>query len=138
MSKITRVLSITVGMVGLGAVAGALAGAVVATLVVVVTGIGDLSDGVVGAFFGAPLGAVLLPIAGWLSMRRVPIGRALLVTMLGTIAGGLLGWFAPMPVDQIDRSLYCGIIGFAIAVYRLRRASARRDKTVAEAVPLDI
>jgi len=141
MSKISRVLAVTAGLVGLGAVAGAIAGAVVALLVGVVSDIPEpATTAMLGAAFGAPMGAVLLPIAGWLLMRRVPIGRALLMTMLGTIAGGLVGWFMPAPgnADRVNLTLGCGVVGFAIAVFVLRRAAARRNQSAADTVPLDI
>jgi hypothetical protein len=139
MSKLTRVLAVTAGLVGLGAVAGAFAGGVVGMLVGLIESPGDAAaTTLIGAVLGAELGAPLLPIAGWLLMRCVPLGRALGVTMLGTIAGGLLGWFAPVHGDQITRTLWSGVVGFAIAVFLLRRAAARQSQTAAEPVPLDI
>jgi len=123
-------------LAGVGAVTGAIAGSVVAFLAVLLKlGLRDALDLQLlefGAWFGAPLGATLFPLAGWLLMRRVPIGRALLGTMLGTILGGLVGWFVPLhgPGDIVDRTLFCGFMGFALAVLALRRtalASAPAD-----------
>ena len=139
MAKFTRVLAVTAGLVGLGAVAGALAGGVVGMLVgLIESPVDAAATTLFGAVLGAELGAPLLPIAGWLLMRRVPIGRALVVTMLGTIAGGLLGWFAPVHGDQITRTLWSSVVGFATAVFLLRRAATRRNQSAAESVPLDI
>ena len=129
MTRFRRILAITSGLVGLGAGAGAVAGTAVAMVIGVIEGglreLIDFELAAFGAAYGAVLGAVLLPIAGWLLMRRVPLGRALLGTTLGTIAGGLVGWFAPMHGDQFERALLCAFIGFGVAVVRLRRAAAR-------------
>ena len=142
MSKIRRILTVTAALAGVGAVTGAIAGAIVAFLVILLRqGLGDaldLSTIEFGSWLGAPLGAVLFPLAGWLLMRRVPIGRALLGTMLGTILGGLVGWFTPLhgPGDIIDRTLLCGIIGFAVAVLALRRMATARAPADVEAEPV--
>jgi hypothetical protein len=74
---------------------------------------------------------VLLPAAGWLLMRRVPLGRAMLWTTVGTISGGLVGWFTPFWVDELYRTLVCGFLGFIIAVITLRRLGARRESATA-------
>jgi hypothetical protein len=124
MTRLRRILAITAGLIGLGAGAGAAAGTVVAMVVGVFEGglaeLIDLELAAIGAVYGATLGALLLPIAGWLLMRRVPIGRALLGTMLGTIAGGLVGWFAPIHGEQFEHALLFAIAGFGLAVLRLR------------------
>ncbi|HEY2855961.1 MAG TPA: hypothetical protein VGJ18_24190 [Gemmatimonadaceae bacterium] len=133
MAKLGRILTVTGALAGIGAVTGAVAGTVVAFLVIVLKqGLGDALDlqlFEIGAWFGAPLGATLFPLAGWLLMRRVPIGRALLGTMLGTIVGGLVGWFAPIrgAGDIVDHTLLCGLIGFSLAVLLLRRTSVKAE-----------
>jgi hypothetical protein len=135
MGRARRILAITAGLVVFGAVAGAIAGALVAMLGVAIRwgpfDAADLSLAAVGAGFGAPLGAVLLPAAGWLLMRHVPLGRAMLGTTLGTVAGGLIGWVFPSPMDQINRTLLAGLLGFVLAVVLLRLAS-RRDRASVE------
>ena len=70
---------------------------------------------------------MLLPLAGWLLMRRVPLGRAVLWTIVGTILGGLVGWFTPLGSDAVYRSLLSGLAGFALAVLLLRRSTATRQ-----------
>ena len=131
MTRLNRILAITTGLFAFGAAAGAVAGAVVAVLVVLITegprAAFDLELVQVGVFFGAPLGAVLLPLAGWLLMRRVPLGRAVLWTIVGTILGGLVGWFTPLGSDAVYRSLLSGLAGFALAVLLLRRSTATRQ-----------
>ena len=133
MTRFKQILAITTGLFVFGAVAGGLAGAVVAVLVILITEgpreAFDLELVQVGLLFGAPLGAVLLPLAGWLLMRRVPLGRAALWTMVGTILGGLVGWFTPLGMDAVNRSLLSGLAGFALAVLLLRRSAATRQLT---------
>ena len=137
MGRARRILAITAGLVAFGAVAGAIAGALVAMLGVAIRwgpwDAADLGLAAVGAGFGAPLGAVLLPAAGWLLMRHVPLGRAMLGTTLGTIAGGLVGWVFPSRMDQVNRTLLAGFLGFVLAVVVLRLAS-RRERASAQVV----
>jgi hypothetical protein len=128
MARLTRILAVTAGLCVLGGIAGALAGAVVAQLVVLLLdgprALLDFQVLGIGATIGAPLGAALLPLAGWLLMRHVPLGRAALGTIAGTIVGGLLGWFLPVGTDDLGRSLLGGAAGFTIAVLALRRSAA--------------
>jgi len=142
MTSLRRVLVVTLGLSLLGGIAGAIAGSLVAVLVVAITeGIRSALDIELlgaGAAFGAPLGAVLLPIAGWLLMRRVPLGRAMLGTMLGSVAGGLVGWFTPLHIDVIGRTLLCGLLGFALSVLALRRTAATTAGVAGERSSMDV
>jgi hypothetical protein len=80
----------------------------------------------VGAL-GALLGGVLLPITAWLFLRRVPIGLAVLGTLLGTVVGGALGWILFSGADQIRGGLAGAFAGFALSALLLRLlASAPR------------
>jgi hypothetical protein len=103
-----------------GATSGAVAGALVAALVSVAEGrsLGAIDAELlgIGAMFGAPLGAVLLPVAAWLLMRYVPLGQALAATLIGTVGGGVAGWFLPVGTAQVSRTLLGGGIGFALGV----------------------
>src|SRR5215208_4136115 len=136
MTRSRRILAVIAGLLAVGAAAGALTGAAVASLIVLV---GDgprhafepLVLGI-GAAYGAPLGALLLPLSGWLLMRHVPLGRALLGTVVGTVVGGLAGWFAPVGVDEVFRSLIGAMAGFALAVLVLRRSAARARREAAD------
>jgi hypothetical protein len=90
-----RVAVVTAGLIGGGAAAGALAGALGATLWIAITaGIGPALDPEVwlaAGVFGAPFGAALLPLAGFTALRRVPLGRLLITTILATAVGGAVG-----------------------------------------------
>ena len=132
MGRARRILAVTAGLAAFGAAAGGIAGALVAMLAVAIKWgpfeAADLGLAALGAVYGAPLGAVLLPAAGWLLMRRVPLGRAMLGTMLGTIAGGLIGWLLPTRVDPVNRTLLAGFLGFVLAVITLRRLASRSER----------
>lgn len=79
----------------MGALAGAIAGALGVTLWVAV------ADSIVNAIdptlwfyaglIGAPFGAVLLPLAGFTALRRVPLGRLIGTTIVGTALGAAIG-----------------------------------------------
>lgn len=91
----TRVLVVTTGLIVAGAFAGAAAGVIGVTLwMVVVAGLGTAFDPTLwffAAVAGAPFGAVLLPLAGFTALRRVPLGRLLATTILGTAIGAAIG-----------------------------------------------
>jgi hypothetical protein len=135
MGRTRRILAVTAGLVVFGAAAGAIAGALVAIFAIAFS-LGprealDLDLIRFGATLGAPLGGALLPAAGWLLMRRVPLGRAMLGTMLGTIAGGLIGWFTPFLIDEFYRTIVGGFLGFVLAVVALRRLASRSERASA-------
>ncbi|MEP6765838.1 MAG: hypothetical protein ABJB66_16100 [Gemmatimonadaceae bacterium] len=127
--SLKRVAAVTAGLSVFGAIAGAFAGGSAAFLV---EAIGNRSLEpflfLVGAEFGAPLGAVLMPFAGWALMRRVPLGRAFVGTIAGTLVGGIVGWFSkPHPYGgfPLPNALVGGLIGFLCAVLALRAMSNR-------------
>ena len=137
MTRLRRVLAITGGLAAFGAVAGALAGAGVAVLAMLITDgpreAFDLGLAYIGASYGAPLGAVLFPLSGWLLMRRVPIGRALVATTVGTIIGGLIGLFTPTSRDILLQTIGGGVAGFTLSVLVLRRRASSREPMVTAA-----
>jgi hypothetical protein len=56
--------------------------------------VGDLLGGVwFAGMVGAELGAVCAPLIAWLLLRYVPLGRAFLGLTIGTVLGGLAGWY---------------------------------------------
>jgi hypothetical protein len=128
MSRARRIFAVTAGLFAAGAIVGAVTGALVAAVIIsfVTRSAPPLSPEIfgVGALFGAPLGAVLFPTAGWLLMRHVPLGKALLGTSIGALAGGLAGWLLPVGTDPVARTLTLGVLGFAIAVILLRRSAS--------------
>jgi hypothetical protein len=89
-----RVALVTVGLIGTGAVAGAVAGALGATLWIAVTA--SLREALdpaiwwVAGVIGAPFGAVLLPLAGFTALRRVPLGRLILTVTAATAVGSAI------------------------------------------------
>ncbi len=95
MTRLGRIVVVTIGLVGAGIVSGALAGGTAFALVVVLAD-GRISTELfeIGAIFGAPLGAIIAPLLAWLLLRRVPLGRMFLVCSVGTAIGGVVGWFA--------------------------------------------
>jgi hypothetical protein len=77
------------------------------------------------AMIGALFGGVLLPATAWIFLRRVPLGLAVLGTLVGTILGGSLGWVVMYGHGEIQGGLVGGLAGFAGAALLLRlRASA--------------
>lgn len=125
-----RIAAVTAGLMGAGAVFGAVAGmATLAAWVAVHAGLGSLfSDlGFVveyGGFFGGLIGAVLGPVAAWLLMRHVPLGLAVGGTTLGTIAGMAVG----LPFPHLAVCLIGGCAGFALSALYLRFRVARADR----------
>ena len=77
-----------------------------------------------GAKSGALLGAALAPITAWFFLRRVPLGKALLHTTLGTTGGAVVG----LVLDRLllarawplPASLLLALAGFLGAAIRLR------------------
>ena len=95
----SRILAVTGGLAITGAVIGAILAPLlrwsVGSLLPAGTRV-PLSAGGLGmaALVGASLGAVLLPATAWWLMRHVPLGRALLGTVAGTLIGGGIGMLA--------------------------------------------
>src|SRR5712691_2966765 len=84
--RLRRIAGLTVGLMGAGAVCGALAGA--AALIISLwlehdPWSFDLGL-VVGPIFGAPIGAITAPILAWLLLRRVALGEMFVRLSAGT------------------------------------------------------
>lgn len=125
-----RIAAVTAGLVVAGAVFGTIAGAVMLTAWLAVTGMftAPLDDAAfvlqASLAFGGTLGAVLGPLAAWLLMRHVPLGLAVGGTTLGTVVGGLIGFLATgLPAG----SMLYGMAGFGISAVALRLRYPRRE-----------
>jgi hypothetical protein len=122
MDRLRRILLVTAGLSVAGAILGALAAVLALILVVLSTATGSRTwltispDMVtVAAADGAIFGTILGPVTAWLALRRVPLGRAMLMTTAGTTAGALLG--TPLPFGS-----YLGAVcGFLVTAYWVRR-----------------
>ena len=121
MTRTGRIVGVTLGLVGAGLIFGALAGG--AAFAAVTALAGEKLSGeafAIGAFFGAPLGAVTAPLLSWLLLRHVPIGRMFMVCSIGTAIGGIAGWFATTTGDIVLNSLGGAFLGCVMAALVLR------------------
>lgn len=111
----------TIGLVGAGIVFGALAGGTAFALVVALASRGISTElFLIGAVFGAPLGAVTAPLLAWVLLRRVPLGRMFLVCSVGTTVGGVVGWFATAAGGSIIANPIAGaFVGCVVAAIAL-------------------
>ena len=92
--RLGRVAAVTVRIAAIGAVIGGALGAgllAVWALRLGVHGEDFLEGALFGAGVGAGLGYVLAPITAWTVLRRVPLGRALAHTAIGTTVGAAVG-----------------------------------------------
>ena len=122
-----RVTLVALGLVPAGAVAGFVAGALGVSIWVGVTeGVAhafDPATWLVAGSVGAGLGAVLLPLAGFTVLRRAPLGKVLLETILGTALGGAIG----AVLSPFGAGWFTGALaGFALSVGHLWWRSRRR------------
>ncbi len=127
-----RVLTVTLGLVGAGAVVGAVCGALALAVVLTLTGkpqvLLDPELYAVGGVFGAVTGAVFAPAMSWLLLRRVPLGRAIAHTAAGAVLGGAIGFFLPvlnLGLGAIPGFLWGGLLGATGAAIRLRLGSGK-------------
>jgi hypothetical protein len=129
-----RVVTVTTGLSVFGAIVGAAAGATSMFIGTLLSGqlmLDELFVLGIPAVVGAALGAVLTPIAGWMLLRRVPLGRAFAGLALGTIAGGALGWSLlarPLSphVDPIIVAVGSAVVGFLVAAVAMRYSKKAR------------
>ena len=136
MASVRRVIAVTAGLSAAGLVVGAAVGAIVGGAFIALTLLtakgGAWNVGATlaaSAMYGGALGMVLGPIAAWLLMRHVPIGRALGETALGTAIGSFLGillvWFPVLLIPFPPLTL--ALAGFAAAAVRLRVMHRKKD-----------
>jgi len=123
MTRAHRIIAVTAGLAAGGAVLGTLAGVLAIAVVLGVVGWRSPFDDLVGlfqlaAFFGAPMGAIGLPLLGWALLRYVPLWQVMLYSVLGTVFGGV----------------FYGLIGAAVGFFLAAvgmRLTARKVLTAA-------
>ena len=126
-----RVIAVTAGLVGVGALVGAaIGGAIMAGMLMVWSHSGVLGALLGGALLGGGIGAITAPLLAWIFLRRASLGRAILETAIGTLVGGLLGVFSPFLI------LPAAILGFLVAAINLY-VRTRRKQPAAESSPRD-
>ena len=136
MTRPARIVLVALGLAAAGAAFGALAGSVGLALAVLVAegprGLGWLEPFAVAAAFGAVLGVGLGPAAGWLLLRRVPLGVAVLGTLAGAVAGGAGSWLlrGAWLVGGPVGGAAAGFLAAAVAL-RLRYAAPSRPRALA-------
>ena len=123
-----RVVAVTAGLSIAGAAFGGIAGATALGIVLVASGGATLKDFLVLAIpgvIGAALGAVLTPLAGWLLLRRVPLGRAFAWLTAGTVAGGILGTLPTLMSVSFLVPIFTAAAGFTCTALALRALHSR-------------
>ena len=127
-----RVVGVTLGLSAAGAVFGGVAGATALGVALFIddglAALKELSVVLVPGVIGAVLGAVCAPLAGWLLLRRVPLGRVFGGLSLGTILGGIAGWYLPLGFDPINQPIATAAVGFLVAAVVLHVRQRRQDK----------
>jgi hypothetical protein len=134
-----RVIAVTGGLLVAGAIVGGIVGAGLLGIFVSVvnvlgknTGVPPLRAFAAVAGIGAAIGAVTGPPLAWLLLRRVPIGKALLHTAIGSVIGGLLGGViiftgvsgrAAFP--WLFAMVFAGYVGAALRLWRVSRRPPR-------------
>jgi len=92
-----RAVAVTAGLSAAGAAFGAAAGATALGIVLALSDglhvLGDLGVLAIPGVLGGAIGAVCAPLAGWLLLRRIPLGKAFLGLTIGTVLGGVVGWY---------------------------------------------
>lgn len=131
--RLGRVAVVTLSIATIGAIIG---GALGAALLAVwglrlgVRGTDFLASAGFGASVGAGLGAVLAPLTAFAFLRRVPLGRALAQTSLGTTAGAavglLVGSVSASTIMSLPAGLAGALVGFVASAIRLRFATRTR------------
>lgn len=136
MSRSKRIIEVTAGLAVTGAVVGAVCAiGIILVLNAINGGIAGLfsADGAVFlavvAFVGALFGLVAAPLLSWGLLRRVPLGKAILATGLGTMTGAVAGeTFYPMNpyVGGVPAVILGGFAGFIVGGIVVRLVAVQR------------
>jgi len=134
-NRLARIVAITAGLGATGAVVGGCCAAIAVTVISIVETKSAFIFSVeffrllgIVALAGAMTGIVGAPALAWGLLRRVPLGRAIVVTAIATIAGAILGemFFPFNPYwNVIPGVIVCGWLGFLLAGVALRLLSPR-------------
>lgn len=113
--RVVRLLTITLGLAGAGALFGGIAGG--AGLAIVLCFEPQLWRSAfefcaLAASVGALLGTIGAPVVAWVMLRRVPFGRLFTLLTLGTTLSAVLGWFVFSRIDVIWGPTLSGFVGF--------------------------
>ena len=127
--SIARVAIVTLALVIVGALIGALTSVLALVVVLMLRGSPGfpqlMAAIMMAGYVGAAIGAVMAPIVAWVLLRRVPLWRAITQTALGTLLGAIVTSFTfPGPIIG-------AIIGFTLAAIRLRIVT-RPDAALAD------
>ena len=121
MTRLERIVVVTLGLMGAGAIVGAVAGGVALAFSLLITQPGiSVAGFVFGAYVGAQLGAITAPILAWMLLRRVPLGRMFLGCSTGTAVGGVVGWVTTTAGAAVLNGLAGAVIGCIAAAVALR------------------
>ena len=119
--SVRRLLLATLGLSGVGAIVGGVCATIAVALILAIRPPHDSVlrfDALPFLFgvaqFGAVVGAVAAPVLGFAVLRRVALGRAVVVTALGTIIGAVIGEFLS-PLNPYDADLAPGVVRGALA-----------------------
>ena len=135
----SRVLAVTGGLLLAGGVVGGLVGGGLLGIFAAIEQIAGSGRGLpplrvfgfaTGA--GAVIGAVTGPPLAWLLLRRVPIGKALLHTGVGSVIGGLLGGVLAFTgiagrnaFPWFFATVFTGYVGAALRLWLISRRTPR-------------
>ena len=129
--SLARKFFVTLGLSAGGTIVGGAAGALAFLIAAIASGIAIPFDALwifaIPAALGAFLGFVLTPIASWMLLRRVPLGRAFPGLAAGTIAAGVLGGLFLRGPHALEGAILSPTLGFFAAAVVLRRVGSRRD-----------
>jgi len=135
--RLGRAVTVTLGIALVGAIIGGVIGGALFTAWygLVRMRSNDLDPGMLigrGAAAGATLGTVLAPLTSWVFLRRIPLGKALLQTTLGTTIGAAVGLLvdraALTPESFVPATLLGAVVGFLAAAIRLRIVTRTRAR----------
>lgn len=131
-------MAVTGGLLLAGGIVGGLVGGGVLGVFVTIarllgeSGLPPLRVFGVAAGVGALIGALTGPPLAWLLLRRVPIGKALLHTAVGSVVGGLLGGVLAFTgvtgrnaFPWFFATVFAGYVGAALRLWLISRQAPR-------------